>query len=214
MDAVPRGKCLIIQNEDFESREESSSDESSRSGCKDADLIEEAFVRLNFVIERVPINRKALEMCEDLIKFSKQDHKRYDCIVVCISSHGCQGGIFGTDWKMVPIQYILDTFSKNELEEKPKLFFFNACRSLARPRKVEPRQNRARLDGCISGDQLDDLLFLEEGNGASDSPQDYKRAKAMRHIFIGYSSPEGKLQIQCPHSKSNFILNVANTSNY
>ena len=201
MDAIPRGKCLIIQNEDFEEAPGLSSAESSRSGCKDADLIEDTFKRLHFKIEQVAKNRKGHQMYKDISDFSK-DLRGCDCIIVCISSHGCSGCIQGTDWGMLRIPDILQLFSKEELDGIPKLFFFNACRDQLRPqRKDGPEECLTRQDAGVSGEEQTDLLLCSvDGNDVSD-PRQHERAKATRDIFIGYSSSDGKVLAPWHHSK-------------
>ena len=208
MDAIPRGKCLIIQNEDFKETPGLSSAESSRSGCRDADLIADTFARLHFeIIEPVLKNRKGHQMYKDILDFS-EDLRGYDCIIVCISSHGCSGCIQGTDWGMLHITDVLQLFSKEELAGIPKLFFFNACRSRLCPQqKGVSEECRARQDAGVSEEEPTDLLLSSmDGNDASD-PRQHERAKAMRDIFIGYSSSDGKLQAPCHHSKNQFVSN-------
>ena len=144
MTKKPRGICLIISNTDFQKSREYV-DESgvfaharkdrleNRNGA-DADvfLLEELFKSFHFVID-VHTDLDAWEMLQVLRECSRLDHSLYNCFVCCILSHGCSRGIYGVDGiplNVVTITMLFNGSDCKSLAEKPKLFFFQACRGL------------------------------------------------------------------------------------
>ena len=88
------------------------------------------FKWLQFEVRQFP-NRTADEIRCELDKIATEDHSKYDAFVCCILSHGCEKGIYGKDWKCIPISEIRSIFKGNyckSLREKPKIFFIQACR--------------------------------------------------------------------------------------
>ena len=68
--------------------------------------------------------RQFAAMCNDPVKDIKS-------VVIFLMSHGSNGCIYGTDMvpvKVVKIQEVFDGNNCPNLKEKPKLFFFQACR--------------------------------------------------------------------------------------
>lgn len=180
MSAIPRGICLIFQNDTFDDPE------MNRSGCNDAELLEKSFGRLNFIVKK-ELNLTALKMCEKIKEYSKVNHDQYDSFVLCISSHGAVDCILGTDLKTIPIKHIIVPFagpSCESLRGKPKLFFISACRNdAASPEKElseEEKTDDAKNSDCISLD---------------DSRMAVKYCSSLEDIFEGYSSPRGIVYI-------------------
>ena len=57
--------------------------------------------------------------------------RKYECLAVCVMSHGQQGAILGTDGRRVAIDDIVNTFANNNcpfLMGKPKIFLMQSCR--------------------------------------------------------------------------------------
>ena len=70
-------------------------------------------------------------MITKLQEAASLDHSRYSCFVCCISSHGTQEGIVGTEEEVVNIRDLtspLRASNCKSLAGKPKLFFVDACR--------------------------------------------------------------------------------------
>ena len=58
-------------------------------------------------------------------------HKRAQCCVLCVLSHGENGAIYGTDGEPLPVDELkahLNAKSCKALKDKPKLIFLQACR--------------------------------------------------------------------------------------
>jgi hypothetical protein len=123
----PRGKCLIINN-------------LMANVILDTFLFKNVFEQLYFQVE---CDEK--ESCQNLTKnqmwtkletFAKEAEKAdLNATVVIIISHGQDENITGIDGEDLIIEKIVDLFSNEncpKLRRKPKLFFFNCCRSNAR----------------------------------------------------------------------------------
>ncbi|XP_024271953.1 caspase-8-like isoform X1 [Oncorhynchus tshawytscha] len=148
MTSVPRGLCLIINNEIFEELSE------RKGSNKDAVDLANIFSRMKFrvvmckdktavEIPRVLKVFSELKQLSDLQQYNAKEWvsgqftdlkdlpKHGDAFVCCILSHGKKEGVCGTDGTVVPTIDILSPFNGTNcsiLVEKPKLFFIQACR--------------------------------------------------------------------------------------
>ncbi|GFR67360.1 caspase-8 [Elysia marginata] len=126
MDAEPRGLCVIMDVQSFTEtrlkfRAGSEYDRSSLRSC---------FERLKFHVEEM-VNPSASNLYAYLKDISEMDHTAYDCLVICILSHGGSKYFYGSDCREVYEDTVFDLFSAKAcptLASKPKLFFFSYCR--------------------------------------------------------------------------------------
>ncbi|CAB1326556.1 unnamed protein product [Coregonus sp. 'balchen'] len=174
MTSVPRGLCLIINNEIFDKLRE-------RTGTnKDAVDLANIFSRLKFRVVmckdktavEIPSVLKVFSELKKLSDLQPYDVKEWiggqftdlkdlpkhgDAFVCCILSHGKKEGVYGTDGTVVPTIDILSPFNGTNcriLIEKPKLFFIQACRgndvqggvSVNKKRKVEGTDGELHTD--------------------------------------------------------------------
>eukprot|EP00063_Salmo_salar_P021492 XP_013996327.1 PREDICTED: caspase-8-like isoform X2 [Salmo salar] len=148
MTSVPRGLCLIINNEIFDKL-------GKRTGSnKDAVDLANIFSRMKFRVVmckdktavEIPIVLKVFSELKQLSDLQQCGAKEWvggqftdlkdlpkhgDGFVCCILSHGEKEGVCGTDGTVVPTIDILSPFNGTNcsiLVEKPKLFFIQACR--------------------------------------------------------------------------------------
>ncbi|KAL4608926.1 caspase-8-like [Arapaima gigas] len=123
MKSLPRGLCVIFNNEKFET-----SDLKERKGSKkDAEDLQKVFSWLGFVVELF-VDQSAEEMRSRLQDYAQRPHN--DCFVCCVLSHGTQRAIYGCDGDPVSLQEILQPFNGHNcraLVSKPKVFFIQAC---------------------------------------------------------------------------------------
>jgi len=167
----PRGIALIISNEHFQGNP----DLRDRQGNeKDVKHLRELWEFLNFeVIVRADLESE--DIYDVLRGISTMDHRKFDCFVCCLLSHGANGGIYGTDSTLVEIKDITSMFKGvacPSLAHKPKLFFIQACRGLDRDRG-------ARF----------------ETDAVESNPEDAMRHNAEpneSHFLLGYATPPGK----------------------
>ncbi|XP_028831455.1 caspase-8-like [Denticeps clupeoides] len=119
MSSVPRGTCVIINNENF-------LDGSTRLGSgKDADDLKRVFHKFGFEVKRHD-DQTRMQM-EQIMKHYCNSATG-DCFVCCILSHGGKKGVLGCDRKHMSISDIIDPFSGQNLAGRPKAFFIQACR--------------------------------------------------------------------------------------
>jgi len=126
MTAVPRGVCVIINNEIFDNPED------NRDGTNvDADALEKMFSKFSFSVE-VHRNKTARQMEEILQKVHKSDHSKYDCLVVAILTHGRKDDdLSGTDHNYISLNELMSSVDGKQcpsLRGKPKIFIVQACR--------------------------------------------------------------------------------------
>jgi hypothetical protein len=115
MNKRPRGMCVIINNVTEELKKESL-------------RFENIFKQLLFDVVMFE-NLSASQMVTELEKIRE---KVKESLIVMIISHGKDEKIIGFDGNDLRITEIVDIFSEKNckaLSRKPKLFFFNCCRS-------------------------------------------------------------------------------------
>ncbi|KAH9377848.1 hypothetical protein HPB48_016332 [Haemaphysalis longicornis] len=123
----PRGRCIIINNVNFDGPLE------DREGSElDADCMKTLFTQLHFNVT-VASNLTRDEMKELLRRVSKAESHRFaDCLVVILMSHGEEGFIYGSDSEKLRLQHdVYGPFNNEEcptLQGKPKIFLVQACR--------------------------------------------------------------------------------------
>jgi hypothetical protein len=74
-------------------------------------------------------NLKANEIRDEIQKIADLDHTDSDCFLCVVMSHGIDDKIVASDSEEISLKEILQPIkSCQSLENKPKLFFFQACR--------------------------------------------------------------------------------------
>ncbi|XP_061493754.1 caspase-2 isoform X2 [Rhineura floridana] len=124
----PRGLALILSNVHFSSE----TDLEFRSGGNvDHTALDMLFRHLGYEVI-VQHDQTAQEMQEKLENFSKLPaHRDVDSCIVSLLSHGIEGGVYGADGKLLQLQEIFRLFDNANcprLQNKPKMFFIQACR--------------------------------------------------------------------------------------
>ena len=168
----PRGIALIISNEHFV---ENPYLRDRRGNEQDVQHLRELWQFLNFEV----ILQQDLES-QDIFsvvrEISARDHSQYDCFVCCLLSHGKNGGIYGTDCRLVEIQDITALFKGvacPSLASKPKLFFIQACRGRNFDRGAQLQADAAEISS-------------EEAMRHNAEPNE-------SHFLLGYATPPGIL---------------------
>ncbi|XP_018419982.1 PREDICTED: caspase-7 isoform X2 [Nanorana parkeri] len=120
------GKCIIINNKNFEDR----TGMCIRNGTdKDAGDLCKCFRNLGFEVK--VYNDQSCEAMERLLQSAaKYDHTDSACFACILLSHGEEGQIYGTDGAMA-IKTLTTLFRGDNCQSlvgKPKLFFIQACR--------------------------------------------------------------------------------------
>ncbi|XP_033097760.1 caspase-3-like [Anneissia japonica] len=142
MEASPRGFAVIINNEKFTNLKQ-------RLGTQyDVRNLTYVFKQFNFSVSNHE-NLTATRMRMLFQDLSNLDHSKCDCLIVCVLTHGMQGGLYGTDEGIVNIEEITNYFHANRcptLAGKPKLFFLQACRGESIDNGIESTDGSAIID--------------------------------------------------------------------
>ncbi len=181
----PRGYCLIINNVTYSGEENRCGGEIDEK--KIADLFRE---ELHFRVE-TRRDLGSLKILETAQEFAKKDHSKYTAFVLIIMSHGDKNDvIYGADKRKARMEDIMSEFMATKcptLENKPKLFFVQACRGQASDR----RMSRLAPADNIEGDVFPVTLSADSSlpNGVSPQEADFLLAFA---TVPGYKSWRSK----------------------
>lgn len=151
MDRGPRGKCIIINNVNFQDKSY------NRVGAEhDARELRKLFEELHFEVD-VKNDLEWDQMRKEAVKYAKIDHSHFAAFVFIVMSHGDNlDKIFGVDLRAIGVEDITTEFKAANcptLEGKPKLFFINACRGSSQELQSSCTYQRgACTDKCILGD--------------------------------------------------------------
>ncbi|KAM6919634.1 caspase-8 [Lycodopsis pacificus] len=185
---IPRGLCVVINNEDFQG-----SWLNSRKGTQeDVVALRSVFTLLGFTVS-VHNNLTAAAMLQELRKLGLRDFQDEDALVVCVLSHGELECVFGADGQPVSLKELTQPFTSRgapTLAGKPKLFFIQACQGSdyqrgawpcpPKPRQVEAVRESVEEDaGSVNGETVSaeaDMLL-----GMATVPE----CKSFRNIYTG-----------------------------
>ncbi|XP_057271942.1 caspase-2 isoform X2 [Pezoporus wallicus] len=150
----PRGLALILSNVHFSSEKDL---EYRAGGDVDCTSLEMLFKHLGYQVT-VFHDQTAQEMQNALERFSKMpDHRDVDSCIVALLSHGVEGGVYGSDGKLLQLQEafrLFDNANCPNLQNKPKMFFIQACRGDETDRGVDQQDGKEWSDspGCEESD--------------------------------------------------------------
>ncbi|XP_057589012.1 caspase-2 isoform X2 [Hippopotamus amphibius kiboko] len=98
------------------------------------------------------------EMQEKLQNFAQLPaHRVTDSCIVALLSHGVEGGVYGVDGKLLQLQEVFRLFDNANcpnLQNKPKMFFIQACRGDETDRGVDQQdgKNHEQSPECEESD--------------------------------------------------------------
>uniref|UniRef100_A0AAQ5YB49 Caspase-2 n=1 Tax=Amphiprion ocellaris TaxID=80972 RepID=A0AAQ5YB49_AMPOC len=130
MNSSPRGFALVISNVTFDSHAASDLDP-RKGGEVDDEVLRKLFTELDY---RVTVHRDltAQGMRNSIEEFCRcLGHQTVDSCVVCLLSHGVDGAVYGTDGQLLQLDWVFKSFDNAHcllLQNKPKMFFIQACR--------------------------------------------------------------------------------------
>ena len=132
MDKKPHGIAIVIGNENFrKSKKRPDLVLNTRKGClSDLYNFKSCFETLQYQVHPYE-NRSADEIRKIVDEAARADHSKYDSVVFCISTHGEDNNyIFGSDGDRINVYDLIGQFQAcPTLQNKPKLFFIQACRT-------------------------------------------------------------------------------------
>ncbi|KAM0735275.1 Caspase-8 [Formica fusca] len=178
---INNGLCIIINQiyfgKEYETRFGSSTD------CNN---LSETFQAFGFKIE-IFENLKRKEMLEKIKNISKDHDNKYDCLFLCILSHGYRGGVISSDEKEVSLEEIERAVCCMELKDVIKIVIIQACQG----------KTRGSINNCLTID------------GLSDSPALVSEdVRQFRKFLIFMSTIQGFVSVRHKDQGSWFIQEV------
>uniref|UniRef100_A0A8C7GP05 Caspase-2 n=1 Tax=Oncorhynchus kisutch TaxID=8019 RepID=A0A8C7GP05_ONCKI len=195
MVSSPRGLALVISNVSFDPCAAPDLD-SRKGGEVDEEVLRKVFTELDYIVT-VRRDLTAPGMRECIEQFGRrQQHQTVSSCVVCLLSHGVEGAIYGTDGQLLELDWVFEAFDNAHcplLQNKPKMFFIQACRGEEMDCGVEQSDGpeRTQSPGCEQRDAG------REGEGDGDTRQmeerDRLRVKLPQRsdMICGFASLKG-----------------------
>ncbi|XP_031708633.1 caspase-2 isoform X3 [Anarrhichthys ocellatus] len=130
MNSSPRGFALVISNVTFDPCAAPDLDP-RKGGEVDDEVLRKVFTELDYLVTvHRDLTAQGMRTCiENFCR--RPDHRTVDSCVVCLLSHGVEGGIYGTDGQLLQLDWVFESFDNAHcplLQNKPKMFFIQACR--------------------------------------------------------------------------------------
>ncbi|XP_041649083.1 caspase-2 isoform X3 [Cheilinus undulatus] len=130
MNSSPRGFALVISNVTFDPRAAPDLDP-RKGGEVDDEVLRKVFTELDYLVTvHRDLTAQGMRACIENFG-RRQDHRTVDSCVVCLLSHGVEGAIYGTDGELLQLDWVFEAFDNAHcplLQNKPKMFFIQACR--------------------------------------------------------------------------------------
>ncbi|XP_036916547.1 caspase-2 isoform X4 [Sturnira hondurensis] len=150
----PRGLALVLSNVHFTGEKDL---EFRSGGDVDHSTLVALFKLLGYQVH-VLLDQTVQEMQEKLRNFAQMPtHRVTDSCIVALLSHGVEGGVYGVDGKVLQLQEVFRLFDNANcpsLQNKPKMFFIQACRGDETDRGVDQQdgKSQAQSPGCEESD--------------------------------------------------------------
>ncbi|XP_077382960.1 caspase-2 isoform X3 [Festucalex cinctus] len=128
MTSSPRGLALVISNVTFDT----ATDLDPRKGGEvDDEVLSRLFTDLDYAVTlRRDLTAEDMRTCIETFR-RRPEHRTVNSCVVCLLSHGVEGAVYGTDGQLLQLQWVFEAFDNVRcplLQNKPKMFFIQACR--------------------------------------------------------------------------------------
>ncbi|XP_028665804.2 caspase-2 [Erpetoichthys calabaricus] len=200
MQSLPRGQALILSNTDFDTNV---TELDPRPGGKeDESTLCHLFTELSFQVTLI-CNKSSQDMKNILVQFSRhKDHQSADACIVALLSHGIEGAVYGVDGELLKLDDVFSFFdnaSSPNLQNKPKMFFIQACRGEMPDVGVDQLDGseRAESPGC------------EQRDAGISKPQK-PRLPTQSDMICGYASLKGTAALRNTKQGSWFVqaLNI------
>lgn len=184
MDHKNRGYAVIIENSNFKTLPHLPGQDI------DVENYKKTFKRLKFNVV-VYHNLKGEEMIDLMNDYAELDYSRHDCFLAVFLSHGDiennKEYIYGVDEEGITKENIINKFKRNStLFEKPKIFFFDACRGS----NTEPIYSKSATNQM--NNISDDIQYKFVHNDKNSDYIQYKSSQkeffSQSDFFYGFSS--------------------------
>ena len=184
----PHGKAIIIVNENFHSNPANPTLHLPRREGAQRDLqhFKATFEFLGYEVVWY-LDITANEMYSAIDKVAIENHNAHDSLVCCVSSHGDENVMYGSDGIGVKRSEFLEPLKQTEsLTGKPKMFFIQACRTRAES-TTEASSKQPLFPASLDAD-----IFI--ANATTANNPSYRSlvhgswfVHALHHIFIKHA---------------------------
>ncbi|XP_008320960.1 caspase-2 isoform X1 [Cynoglossus semilaevis] len=195
MTSSPRGLALVISNVTFDPSVTTELD-TRKGGEVDNEVLRKVFTELDYLVSlHVDLTAEAMKSCIE--SFSRRpDHRAVDSCVVCLLSHGVEGAVYGTDGQLLQLDWVFKAFDNAHcplLQNKPKMFFIQACRGDEMDVGVEQIDGPIRT-GSPSCEQRDAGRERQNESHPGQGGHDGRRIKLPQRsdMICGFASLKGQ----------------------
>jgi hypothetical protein len=162
MDHPKRGIALVINIKAYNTNPHQL--EERKWSEKDFENLKSTLEYLEFDL-KCHENLKANEIRDEIQKITKLDHTNSDCFLCVVMSHGINDKIVASDSEEISLNEIMQPIKSTckSLENKPKLFFFQACRGKKEMAQlVRPDSGISKTNKNIPSDTTNKTTILDE----------------------------------------------------
>ncbi|XP_017883934.1 caspase-8-like [Ceratina calcarata] len=182
---INKGLCVIISQMLFASQKY----ETRFGTIADCKKLSDTFKGFGFTIA-IYHNLNKDEILKKIKDIPTDFGTDYDCIFLCILSHGCKGGIISADVEEISIETIDHKFCCTELKDVIKVVIIQAC--------------QGDLNGQVNDTQSDDITT----DGGAD--KDVPNILAFQNFCIFMSTMQGFVSVRHKEEGSWFIQEFCN----
>jgi caspase 7 len=142
-----RGIALVININAYNSNR----NEVNESKCFDKDVVNLKktldYLEFDFKLRE---NLKASQIRDEIQTIADEDHTNSDCFLCVVISHDFEHKIMASDREEISLEEIMKPIkSCKSLENKPKLFFFQACRGNEKVDRSDLRSTKTETDSDL-----------------------------------------------------------------
>jgi len=150
----------------------------------------------------------AKEIRDEIQKIAKEDHTDSDCFLCVVMSHGNKDKIVASDNEEISFKEIMQPIKESckSLENKPKMFFFQACRG---DNEMENPRSRPNSGSSWSGNEK----YLHTDMAPYSSKKKKTKKEQESDLFIFYSTFPGHYSFASMTEGSFFISSVCEVFN-
>ncbi|XP_034409725.1 caspase-2 isoform X2 [Cyclopterus lumpus] len=215
MNSSPRGLALVISNVTFDLCAAPDLDP-RKGGEVDDEVLRKVFTELDYLVTvHRDLTAQGMRACiENFCR--RPDHRTMDSSVVCLLSHGVEGAIYGTDGQLLQLDWVFESFDNAHcplLQNKPKMFFIQACRGEEMDCGVEQIDGPART--CSPSCEQRDAGREGQGDANSRQRGDVGRPRIKlpqrSDMICGFASLKGTAAMRNTKRGSWFIQELNTT---
>jgi hypothetical protein len=164
MEHAKRGIALVININKYDPN--TFALEERKWSKKDVENLTKTLNYLEFDVELVE-NLTKSQIEQRLKKIASIQHESFDCFLCVVMSHGSEDNIFTSDSEQMSFEEIMAPIkSCKSLSNKPKMFFFQACRG---EKEMESRSNSACSTESRSGAIMSDKAVITSSFSSKNS---------------------------------------------